>query len=420
MHGQDLIADGAVAIRDKRIVFVGKRERASSIRADLDLDAEGKVAMPGMINCHTHVPMTLFRGMAEDQPLSKWLRGSIWPLEAKLGSADIYDGALLGCLEMIESGTTCFADMYFNEHVVAEAVRKSGLRAVLAEGIIEAGNRESAGKMFDKSADFAARFNGYADNRVTTMLGPHAAYSCSPEILTMVKERASDLGVGIHIHLAESKVTFKVPGAKRRFGEVELLDRLGLLNRGLLAAHCIRLTSKDMNILSERNVNVAYVPVANMKLGLGSAKVWDLLGLNVNVGLGTDGAASNNSLDMFESMKFASLLQKLIYHDPTVLPAFDALKMATVNAARALGLEQDVGSLEPGKKADVILVNLKSPHLTPKHDVCANLVYSARGSDVDTVIVDGKILMENKRVITLDKQAVMEKAEKAGLDLASR
>jgi 5-methylthioadenosine/S-adenosylhomocysteine deaminase len=420
MHGQDLLSDGALAVRDNRIVFVGQSKLATNLKAELDVDAKGKVAMPGLINCHTHAPMTLLRGIVDDQPLDTWLKGIVWPLETRLSSADIYNGALLGCLEMMKSGTTCFADMYFDEKMVAEAVQNSGLRAVLAEGIIEAGNGESARRMFDKSVDFAKRFSGYANGRVSTMLGPHAAYSCSQEILTMVSQAASSLGVGVHTHLAESKTVFKDPEKRYGVGEIEFLDRIGFLKSNVMAAHCVNLSGQDMKILSDRGVNVVHVPVANMKFGLGAAKIWDLLGLNVNVSLGTDGAAGNNSLDMFETMKFAALLQKLTYHDPKVLSAYDALKMATLNGAKALGLEKDVGSLEVGKKADVILVNLSRPHLKPQHSICANLVYSARGSDVDTVIVDGKILIKNGQVVTLDEQVVMEEAEKTAFDLLSR
>lgn len=420
MQGRDFIDDGALAIKDDRIVYVGRTKPRSDLKAERNLDARGKVAMPGLINCHTHLPMTLFRGTAEDQPLGMWLRNTIWPLETKLRSADIYDGALLGCLEMIKSGTTCFADMYFDEHEVAEAVRISGLRAVLAEGIVEAGNKESARKMLDKSVYFAERFRAYAGGRVRTMLGPHAAYSCSPEILAMIRDKAANLAVGIHIHLAESEGLFGNVQEKRSGSEIEFLDQMGFLRSNVLAAHCIDLSNEDMKILSKHSVNVVHVPVANMKLGLGAARICDLIGLNVNVCLGTDGAASNNSLDMFETMKFASLLQKLIYHDPRVLPAFDVLRMATLNGATALGLEQDVGTLQVGKKADVILINLSTPHLTPSHNVCANLVYSARGDDVDTVIVNGKILMNNRQVIGLNEQVVMEKAGKTALDLLSR
>lgn len=421
MNGKSFIEDGALAVKNGKIIFVGKRASANNIRAEIKINAKKKIAMPGLINCHTHAPMTLFRGIAEDQPLETWLNKTIWPLEAKLKSEDVYVGALLGCLEMIRSGTTCFGDMYFHENMVAKAVETSGLRGVLAEGIIEAENKALGEKMLKESVNFAKSFNGYANGRVTTFLGPHAAYSCSPELLTKIKKEASELDVGVHIHLAESKQMFRK--FERRYGsdEVEFLDKIDFFKGGhVLAAHCIALSREDMQILSKRNVDVAYVPVANMKLGVGAAKVKDLTDLGVNVGLGTDGPASNNTLDMFETMKVAALLQKLAYLNPKVLPTHEVLRMATTNGAKALGLEKEIGSLEVGKKADIILVDLSKPHMKPLHNIYANIVYSAHGSDVDTVIVDGKIVMENQHVKTLDEQTVMERAEKAAADLLAR
>ncbi|MEM3578575.1 MAG: amidohydrolase, partial [Candidatus Bathyarchaeia archaeon] len=364
-----------------------------------------------------HAPMTLLRGIAEDKPLEKWLKETIWPLEAKLKPQDIYVGALLGCLEMIKSGTTCFADMYFHEEMVAKAVEESGLRAVLAEGIIEAGDKAKGEKMLKKSLNFAENFNGYANGRIKTMLGPHAVYSLSKQLLTEIGGKASEIGVGVHLHLAESKAMFKEFEKTYGCSETEFLRRIGILKSHVLAAHCINLSEKDMHILAGHGVHVAYVPVANMKLGLGTAKIADLMRLGVNVGLGTDGPASNNSLDMFETMKFGALAQKLLYKNTTVLSAHEVLKMATLNGAKALGLENSVGSLEVGKKADIVLIDLSKPHLKPLHNIYASIVYSARGSDVDTVIVDGKILMENRQVKTLDEDAVMEKAEATALNL---
>ena len=419
--GIDIIEDGAIAIKGGEIAFVGKRESAVGMSADKKIDAKGKVALPGLINCHTHVAMTLFRGVAEDKPLDVWLRGTIWPLEAKLTRDDIYFGALLGCLEMLKSGTTCFADMYFHEDMIARAVSESGLRAVLAEGIIEAGDRARGEEMLNASARFAKSFNGYADGRVKTMLGPHAAYSCSQELLVKVREKALELGISVHIHLAESEELFK--DYKERYGcgsEVEFLDKLEFFSGHVLAAHCINLSESDMHVLANRGVNAVYVPVANMKLGLGAARVKELLGLGVNTALGTDGPASNNTLDMFETMKFGALLQKFVYRKPEVLSAREVLEMATINGAKALGLEKSIGSLEVGKKADIILIDLSKPHLKPLHNVYASILYSARGSDVDTVIVDGKILMENRVVKTLDEHAVVEKAESRAFDLLSR
>lgn len=418
--GVDVIEDGAIAIKDGKIVFVGKHESATGIITDERINAKGKAALPGLINCHTHVAMTLFRGLAEDKALDVWLREAIWPLEAKLTRDDVYVGALLGCLEMLKSGTTCFADMYFYEDAVARAVSESGLRAVLAEGIIGAEDKMRGEKMLNASVSFAKAFNGYADGRVKAMLGPHAAYSCSPELLMKVRDEASELGVGVHIHLAESAELFKEYEKRYSCGEVEFLDRLGFFRGHVLAAHCINLSQGDRYILAERGVNAVYVPIANMKLGLNTAKVKELIDLGINTALGTDGPASNNSLDMFETMKFGALLQKFIYQKPEVLSADEVLRMATINGAKALGLEKVVGSLEIGKKADIILIDLSRPHLRPLHNVYASILYSAKGSDVDTVIVDGKILMENRIVKTLNEQLVVEKAEKHASELLSR
>ena len=420
MNKRLVIKDGAIAVKDRQITFVGKYSRADKIHAEKRISAKGKAALPGLVNCHTHVSMTLFRGIAEDQPLNTWLKNVIWPLEAKLKTEDIHVGGLLGCLEMIKSGTTCFADMYFHEEVIARAVEKSGLRGVLAEGIIEAGDKAMGEKMLNDSVNLARSFHGYANDRVTTLLGPHSAYSCTPELLIKVREKASELNVGVHIHLAESKKMFKEFEQQYGSSEVECLDKIGFLKGHVLAAHCINLTEEDMHVLFRGGINVAYVPVANMKLGLGAAKIKNLVDLGVNVGLGTDGSASNNSLDMFETMKIAALLQKLTYLDPKVLPAYEVLKMATINGAKALRLEKNIGSLEVGKKADIILIDLSKPHLKPLHDVHANIVYSARGSDVDMVIIDGKIVMENRQVKTLNERAVMENAEKTAWNLLSR
>ncbi|MDH5483507.1 MAG: amidohydrolase [Candidatus Bathyarchaeota archaeon] len=420
MNGKNFIENGAIVVKNGVIASIGKSTSVENIRAEKKINAKGKVALPGLINCHTHVPMTLFRGLVEDRPLDSWLKETIWPLETKLKPEDVYAGALLGCLEMIRSGTTCFADMYFHEDMVAKAVEKSGLRGILAEGIIESGNKALGERMFERSIDFAKNFRGHANGRVGVMVGPHAAYSCSPSLLIKVGVAASQLKVGIHLHLAESNTMFKKLGKKRGPTEVESLAKAGFLEGHVLAAHCINLSMNDMRILSERGVNVVYVPVANMKLGLGVAKIVDLLRFGVNVSLGTDGAASNNVLDMFEAMKIGSLLQKIFYKNPTVLPAYDVLKMGTIDGAEALSLEKNVGSLEKGKKADIVLVDLSKPHLKPLHNIYSSLVYAARGSDVDTVIVDGKILMEKGQVTTLDEQSVMEKAETTAFDLVCR
>ncbi len=421
MNSRDaIIENGSIATEKNKIIYVGRETKAPKIKAETTIDGKGKVATPGLINCHTHLPMTLFRGIAEDQPLTTWLTQTIWPLEAKLTPNDIYQGALLGCLENIKNGTTTFADMYFHEEKIAKAIEKAGLRAVLAQGIIEAENREKGERMLKESVEFAQKYNGYADGRITAQLGPHAVYTCSPQLLTQTREEASKLNIGIHIHVAESKQMVKLVKKRHGLTEIELLESINFLKSNVLAAHCIHLTEKEMQIMAKHNVKVSYNPTANMKIASGTPKIKTLTDLGITVGIGTDGPASNNNLDMFKEMKTAALLQKIRYMDPTVLPAQQVVEMATTDGAKALGLEKTVGSLEVGKKADIILIDFRKPHLTPIHDPYANIVYSARGSDVDTVIVDGKLLMEGRKVKTLDEQEVMQKAQRTASNLLTR
>jgi len=420
MDDRGIIKEGLIATKNGIITYADRKDKAPPMKAEKVINGHGKVTMPGLVNCHTHLAMTLFRGIAEDQPLQKWLKQTIWPLEAKLKPSDVYDGALLGCLEMIKSGTTTFADMYFYEDHVAKAVEKAGLRAVLAQGILEVGIPPMGEKMLRESVNFAKKYNGYADGRVTVQLGPHTLYTCGLDLLAKVRQKASELNVGIHIHLAESEETVNLTKKKHGLSEVELLERMGFLGPDVLAAHCVHLAEAEMQIMAKHNVKVSYNPVANMKLAQGTARIKDLMDLGVTVGIGTDGPASNNSLDMFESMKIAVLLQKHFYKDPTVMPAQMVLKMGTIDGARALGLEKTVGTLEAGKKADIILLDFMKPHLTPIHDPYASIVYSAHGSDVDTVIVDGKVLMEKRKVKTLDEEEVMLKAQKTATDILTR
>ena len=414
-----LVRDGVIAVKDGLLAYVGRMIEAPSFEADTIIDGSGKIAMPGLVNCHTHAAMSLFRGVAEDKPLDVWLRETIWPLESKLRREDIYYGALLSCIEMIRSGTTCFSDMYFHEDMVARAAMEAGLRCVLSSGIIDAGHKTLGRILLREAVKIAREYHGVSD-RVFVMLGPHALYSCSLDLLRKVRERAEELNVGVHIHLAESERDSANIRSIHGRSEVDLLGEVGLLGPRLLAAHCIHVSDGDIVLMAKHGVKVAYNPVSNMKLASGIPRIKDLLDAGVVVGLGTDGPASNNSLDMFETMKFAALLQKARYGDPRVLPAKKVVEMATIDGARALGLDGLIGSLEAGKKADIILVDTNKPHLKPIHDVYAALVYSARGSDVDTVIVDGRVLMENRRVKTVDEAEVMRRAEEKAYNLLSR
>ncbi len=420
MDSNGIIKEGIITVAKGRITHVGRKDATTRIEATKTIDGRGKIALPGLINCHTHLSMTLFRGIAEDQPLQTWLRETIWPLEAKLRPEDVYVGALLGCLEMIKTGTTTFADMYFHEDKVAEAVEDAGLRAVLSQAVIETGNKDVDKRIFRDSVDFVKRYKTRADGSVIPRLGPHAVYSCSPQLLKEVRRIATELKVGIHIHLAESLELAKQIKTERGLSEVQILKGLGFLNSDVLAAHCIHLSDQEMGTLAKHGVKVSYNPVANMKLAQGTPRIHDLLEAGLTVGFGTDGPASNNNLDLLQTVKIGALLQKQHYHDPTVLPASTVLRMATIDGARALGLEKSIGSLEVGKKADIILVNLEEPHLTPLHDPYANIVYSAGGSDVDTVIVGGEVIMEDREVKTLDEGEILERAQKAAQNLLFR
>ncbi|MCD5409326.1 MAG: amidohydrolase family protein, partial [Methanocellales archaeon] len=330
---------------------------------------------------------------------------------------DVYIGTLLGCLEMIRSGTTAFADMYIKMDGAARAVKESGLRGALSYGMIELGDEEKGKEELEIGIKFIKKWNGAADGRIMARYGPHAPNTCSPDFLTRIRERAYKDGVGIHIHLAETEMETDEMEARHGMRPVRLLDEIGFLGPDVLAAHCVWLSDDDIKILKKSDVKIAHNPSSNMKLASGVAPVPECINNGIVVGIGTDGCASNNALDMFHEMKMAALLHKVHKLDPTVIPAQEALKMATINSAHALDI--DGGTIARGKKADIIIVDIHKPHLTPKHNLTSHLVYCARGSDVSTTIVDGKVLMEDYVVRVLDEEDVMEKAEKAAENLIS-
>ncbi len=414
---REILKRGDIAIEGNKIREIGENLDGN---AEKVIDASGKAAIPGLVNAHTHLSMVLFRGLADDLELQTWLEEKIWPLEGNLESDDVYSGALLGCLEMIRSGTTCFADLYFFMDRVAEAVEDSGLRANLAYGIIEQGDPEKREEELETARELVENYEGFANNRVTTMFGPHSTYTCSIECLEEVKELAEDYDVGLHIHLSENDK--EVDDVLEMHGKrpPKVLDEIGFLDSNVLAAHCTCLNEEEIGLIQEKGVKPVHNPASNMKLGSGIAPVSELLSKNVPVSLGTDGAASNNTLDMFEEMKLAALLNKAVKKDPTVVPARKALEMATINGAKALGLEDEIGSLEAGKKADIILIDLEKPHLTPLFNIESHLVYSCNGSDVETVIVDGRILMKGNEVLTLEEDKILRKGQKTAENLEKK
>jgi len=421
-----ILKDGVVIVEGDRIVDIGKESELKDKYSGYEaIGGKGKVVLPGLVNCHTHAAMTLLRGYADDMVLSEWLTQKIWPVEAHLKPEDVYVGTLLACLEMLKSGITAFADMYFYMDKAAKAVVESGIRAVISHGMIELGNVEKGEKDLREAERIVKTCQGLGDGRVTTMFGPHAPYTCSPEYLQKVKETAEKYNVGIHIHLAETRdEAEKIKNAfavdLKDKGVIEYVDELGILDSTVLAAHVVWVSEKEIEILAKRGVKVAHNPVSNLKLASGVAPIPQMLKNGVAVGLATDGAASNNCLDIFEEMKVSAIIHKAHNFDPTVTSAAEVLEMATIGGAKALLLDKDIGTLEVGKKADIVILDLKNPRLVPLHNIISHLVYAAKSSDVCTVIVDGNILMENREVKILDENKVMELAQKTAEDLISR
>ncbi|HEY8909193.1 MAG TPA: amidohydrolase [Desulfosporosinus sp.] len=409
MTGPDMFYPlGEIAIEDDRILSVGERGSApSGFVPDRILDLPNDVVMPGLINTHTHAAMTLLRSYADDLPLMPWLNEKVWPFEAKLTEEDIYWGTALALCEMIRSGTTTMLDMYASMDRVAEAVLKAGTRAVLSRGLI--GYAPNGEQAFQENIDLIRRYHGAGQGRLTIMFGPHAPYTCSGEYLQKVKAEADRLGVGIHIHVAETLDEINIIREQCGKTPVQWLDDLGLFGGHVVAAHCVHLTQDDMEILARKRVCVAHNAESNMKLNSGTAPIIELQAKGVVVGLGTDGASSNNNLDLFGEMRSAAFQQKL-RENSTVLPAYEVLKMATVGGAQTLGLK-NVGILAPGFKADLITIDMDQPHFYPRFSIPSHLVYVAHAGDVRTMMVDGKFIMEERNVLTMDVRNICQEAE---------
>ncbi len=384
--------------------------------ADFEIDGTGKIVLPGLINTHTHLSMVLLRGYADDMRLQDWLRNKIWPNEARLTPEACYQGAILGSAEMIMSGTTTFLDMYFNMEDVARAAKEVGLRAFLSYGIIDLFDATKAKVEQDKTRKFFEYIRDLGTSRVQFAVGPHAPYTCSPETLVWAKEFAEKNAVIDHIHVAETRKEQADFQKQHGLRVVEYLDKIGALTNRMLAAHCVWVTKSEVATLAKAGVNVGHCPVSNMKLASGGvAPLPEMFEAGIAVGLGTDGAASNNSLDMFDTMKVCALLHKAHRWDPTVLSAQKTLDLATIEGARALGLQNETGSIEVGKKADLIMLDMRSPNLNPIHGkdtVVSDLVYSASAANVDTTIVDGQVLMTKRQLRTINIEQTIQKVSR--------
>jgi 5-methylthioadenosine/S-adenosylhomocysteine deaminase len=407
-----VIPRGSVAIDGRDIVAVDTADGiAARFTGRETIDAAGAVVMPGLVNTHTHAPMVLFRGLADDLALMDWLQKYIFPAEAKTVSPEfVRAGTRLAALEMIESGTTTYADMYYFEEEVARATRAAGLRGVLGETIIQfpAPDAKTPAESLARVERFAREFAG--DELITAAVAPHSMYTLDGDTLKACRALADRLQIPVIIHLAETKDEIKTSDEKYHATPTAYLESLRFWGPRTLAAHAVHVTPVDIAILAARHVGVSHNPESNMKLASGIAPVEAMRKAGVAVGLGTDGAASNNDLDMFEAMRQAAFLHKLVAGDPRAIPAPVALEMATIEGARAMGMEHEIGSLEAGKRADLLVVSMASARQTPMYDPVSHIVYVTHGDDVQTTIVNGKVLMRDRKVLTLDRRQVLADA----------
>ncbi len=409
----DLLHGAEIAISGGTILDIGALTKRYLPRQTLD--AAGMVCMPGLINAHTHAAMTLFRGYADDLPLQQWLGDNIFPLEARHVNAEfVQAGVALAAAEMILSGTTTFCDMYYFTREAAEVVAAIGIRGVLGEALLDypTPNMKNPADGLRYAEDMILQYRNH--DYVIPCVDPHAIYTCSPDLLEKACTLSRRYDVPLHIHISETD--HEVTDSLRRHGQrpIEFLGSLGFLGNNLTVAHCIHPSAGEMDLLAEHDVKVAHCIESNMKLATGLAPVHQMLPRGITVCLGTDGPASNNNLNMFEEMSICAKYQKVATGDPTVLDARTALVMATRNGARAIGREHDLGSIEVGKKADIIMLDMNKPHLTPLHNVCSHLAYSAQAADVDTVLINGKIVMEGRVLTTIDIDKTLHDARQFG------
>jgi len=413
-----ILENGFLCVRGDAISSLGDGE-AHGIRAGKTIDAKGGLVLPGLINGHTHAAMTLFRGLADDLPLMEWLNHYIFPVESRMDREFVRTGTLLACAEMILSGTTTFCDMYLFEEEVAQAAQEAGMRCLVGEVLYDfpSPNYGPAEEGLKYTEAMIRKWRG--NPLVSVAVEPHAVYTCSPDLLIAANELAKRYDVPLIIHVAES--ASEIEEVRKKYGRkpFEHLEALGVLGPHLIADHCVHLDGGEIERMVRHKVRAITNPESNMKLASGICPVPQLLAQGIAVGLGTDGCASNNNLDLFEEMDTTAKLHKVSAMDPTVLDAWTVFQMATRSGARALGMEDRIGSLEVGKKADVIVVDTHKPHLTPMYNPYSHLVYAAKGSDVSHSLINGKLVMEDRRLLTLDLQEVLRKAHETSLKVLS-
>jgi 5-methylthioadenosine/S-adenosylhomocysteine deaminase len=413
------IITGNILIENDKIIEISKK--SINTETDYKIECRNKLILPGLVNTHTHIPMTLLRGYSDDMVLNKWLKESIWPIESKLDKKSIEIGSKLGILEMIASGTTTFLDMYFFEDIVGKVSIKIGIRTFLGYAMIDNGTPEypSNDELIINCEKFVKRWAN--NDLIKPVISPHAVYTCGSELLKKSYDISKKFNTLIHTHCSETRD--EVYESEKKYGlrPVKLLEKYNLLNNKMILAHCGWITKNEIQVIKKYDAKVSHCPISNMKIGTGGyAPIPEMINNNITVSLGTDGAASNNTLDMFETMKFCSLIHKQHRWDPEILPAQKVLDFSTIQGAKALKMDKYLGSIEVGKKADIIVIDLNKPHLTPKHDYISHIVYAAKGSDVDTTIINGKPIMLEKNFIELDEQKIIDDAELCAKNLTSK
>lgn len=423
MDAQDAIVSGDLLIREGRIESVG----GSGVKADIVIEAQGCAVLPGFVQTHVHLCQTLFRGAADDLSLLDWLKKRVWLMEAAHNAASITASARLGVAELIKGGTTCALTMETVNHTeeVFRVVHETGFRATIGKCMMDAGDEvpaalhEETEASIKESLALLEAWHGQANGRVRYCFAPRFALSCSGELLARVAQLARERGVIVHTHASENKNECALVEAETGMRNVAYLDSLGLSGPNVVLAHCVHLDEAEFQLLADTLTNVAHCPSSNLKLGSGIAEIARMLGAGISVSLGADGAACNNRLDMFTEMRSMALLQKAM-HGPEVVPARQALRIATVGGAKALGLESEIGTLETGKRADVVVVNLNALHSSPHADPISALVYSAQPSDVQSTVVAGQVVMKDRQLLTMDEQSVLRDANRERAELIKR
>lgn len=409
-----VIKNGNIGIRDNRVAFVNAQdEQLRSFKADRIIYGKHRLALPGLVNAHTHCAMTLLRNSADDLDLQEWLFKKILPVEELMTEDDIYWGTMLGIAEMLKSGTTLFADMYLHMDQVARAVEETGIKANLSRSPASIHKNESDDCVIGDEAwgcyDYYNKWNRSADGRIKVYVEIHSTYLYEENSLRNAAKMAKSCGTGIHIHINETAAEYDLSMKKYGMNSIEVCREYGIFDVPVIAAHCVHMSDNDIKVVKDMNVNVVHNPTSNLKLGSGIARISDMLENGVSVSLGTDGAASNNNLNMFEEMHIAALMHKGVSRNPQLLAAPQILDMATSKGAQALGFGSETGCIRAGMKADLILLDTDKPHFYPVNNAVSAVVYSAQGSDVDTVIVDGRILMEGRSLKSIDEELVKHK-----------